>query len=74
MPKKQSKYIVRFQFKKGVDEAICRNSKFAKKKIEQLGSLNPRKKITVIISGTEVKKAKKFAFNGADWEDFIDKV
>ncbi|MEM9920621.1 MAG: hypothetical protein AAF990_21160 [Bacteroidota bacterium] len=74
MPKKQSEYIVRFQIKEGVDEAICRHSKFARKKLEQLGTFYPRKTITVIISGTKVEKPKKFTYLGDEWETYIDQV
>ncbi|MEO1627831.1 MAG: hypothetical protein AAFV25_21965, partial [Bacteroidota bacterium] len=74
MPKKQSEYIVRFQIKTGVDEAICRHPKFAKKKLEQLGTFYPRKTITVIISGTKLDKPKRFSFPGDDWESYLDMV
>ncbi|MEL6867693.1 MAG: hypothetical protein AAFP19_24930 [Bacteroidota bacterium] len=74
MPKKQSEYIVRFQIKEGVDEAICRHQKFARKKLEQLGTFYPKKTITVIISGTKVEKVRSFKFEGKDWEDYLEKV
>ena len=74
MPKKQSEYIVRFQLREGVDEAICRHAKFAKKKLEQLGTIHPTKSIKVIISGTKVEKVKHFSYLGADWEQHIKKV
>lgn len=73
MPKKQSEYIARFQIKEGVDEAICRHPKFAKKKLEQLGNEYPRKEIWVILSGTSREKVERFTYIGEEWEQYIGK-
>ncbi|MEM1323456.1 MAG: hypothetical protein AAGG75_24530 [Bacteroidota bacterium] len=74
MPKKQSEYIVRFQIKEGVDEAICRHPRFARKKMEQLGNEYPRKTIKVIISGTSRENVLRFDFKGDEWEDYLVKL
>jgi len=74
MPKKQSEYIVRFQLKERVDEAICRHSKFAKKKLEQLGRLYPHKTITVVVSGTRLEEPKRFQYKGENWEQYVEMV
>ena len=74
MPKKQSEYIARFQIREGVDEAICRHPKFARKKLEQLGNEYPRKEISVILSGTSREKVARFKYRGEDWENYIDKL
>ena len=74
MPKKQSEYIARFQIREGVDEAICRHPKFARKKLEQLGNEYPNKEINVILSGTLREKTARFKYKGEEWEDYTDKL
>lgn len=74
MPKKSSKYIVRFQVKEGVDEAICRHPKFAQKKLSQFGNVYPKKTITVIISGTDQEEKQKFKYRGEDWQKYVDRI
>ena len=74
MPKKQSAYIVRFQFREGVDEAICRNPVFARRKLEQLGTLHPNKDLVMIISGTEIAERQFYRFPAEEWESYLEKI